>query len=109
VGYDEFDVKGFRYCDAQMHSWIPEASRRYYFGREDEEVLPEDRWRERVADAGLSLVSPRQWDLREAFGREPRVDRATAETLVGRVMEMANIVSSDSNVEVVEAAIRRRL
>ena len=109
LGYDEFDVKGFRYCDAQMRSWMPEASRRHYVGREDEEILPEDGWRERVADAGFSLLSPRQWYLREALGREPGVDRADAKTLVARVMEMANVVSSSSNEDVVEAAIRRRL
>lgn len=109
MGYDEFDVKGFRYCDAQMRSWMPEASRRHYVGREDEEVLPEDGWRERVADAGFSLLSPRQWYLREGLSNGPHLSRPEAENLVGKVMELANIVSSASNTDVVEAAIRRRL
>lgn len=109
LGYDEFDVKGFRYCDAQMRSWMPEASRVHYVGREEEEVLPEDGWRERVADAGLTLLSPRQWYLREGVSHVPHLGRFEAETLVGRVMELANIVSSASFDEVVKAAIRRRL
>lgn len=109
LGYDEFDVKGFRYCDAQMRLWMPEASRHYYVGREDEEVLPEDGWRERVADAGLSLISPRQWYLREGMRRGPHLSVTSAQTLVRRVLELANIVSSSSNADVVEAAIRRRM
>jgi len=108
LGYDEFDVKGFRYCDAQMRSWLPEASRQHYIGREDEEVLPEDGWRHKVADAGLSLLSPRQWYLREALERKPCVDQQTAEMLVARVMEMANVVSSDQP-GVWDAAVKRRL
>lgn len=107
-GYDEFDVKGFRYCDAQMRSWMPEESRRHYLGREDEEVLPEDGWREKVADAGLTLLSPRQWYLREAMGRGPHLDRPTAEALVARVFALANVLSSDQG-NVWEAAVARRL
>lgn len=109
MGYDTFDVKGFRYCDANMRSWMPEASRRYYIGREDEEVLPEDGWRARVADEGFLLLSPRQWYLREGSARNPHLNRPEAELLVDRVLELANIVSSGSNADVVEAAIQRRL
>lgn len=109
MGYREFDVKGFRYCDAQMGSWLPEASRQYYLGREDEEVLPEDGWRQKVWDSGLTLLSPRQWYLREGLGRQPQLDQSTAENYVREVMAYANIVSSSSNQDVIEAAIRRRL
>lgn len=108
IGYDEFDVKGFRYCDAQMKSWMPAKSRQYYLGREEEEVLPEDGWREKVADSGLSLLSPRQWYLREGLKRQPAVDKATAIQLVKKVMQFANIVSSDGNQQVIDAAIYRR-
>lgn len=109
LGYDEFDVKGLRYDRRNMGSWMPGASQRYYLGREDEEVLPEDGWRQRVADAGLSLLSPRQWYMREAAGREPRLARSQAEAYVARVLELANVVSSDDNQAVVEASIQRRL
>jgi hypothetical protein len=109
LGYDEFDVKGFRYCDARMRSWLPEQARRHYVGREDEEVLPEDGWRERVTDAGLTLLSPRQWYLREGLSRSPHLSRPEAEACVAKVMELANVVSSGTNADVVEAAIQRRL
>lgn len=109
LGYEHFDVKGLRYCDANMGRWMPDVSKAYYRGRENEEVLPEDGWREKVADAGLTLLSPRQWYLREAAGRGPNLDQETAERHVGRVLELANVVSSGSNAEVIEAAIRRRL
>ncbi len=109
LGYDHFDVKGIRYCEAQMGGWMPEPSKRWYVGHEDEEILPEDGWRERVADAGLTLLSPRLWYRREAAGRGPNLDRATAERYVGEVLKLANVVSSGSNAEVIEAAITRRM
>ncbi len=110
LGYDHFDVKGFRYCDAQMGEWLPEASRRHYVGREDAEVLAEDGWRERVADAGLSLVSPRQWYVAEAqrLHLGPNLDRETAQSLVRKVFELANVVSSDQHA-VFDTAVARRL
>jgi hypothetical protein len=108
MGYDEFDVKGLRYGDSRMGSWMPEASKQFYLGREDEEVLPEDGWRERVSDAGLSLLSPREWYLREGMKLAPKLDQATAETLVDQMMELANVVSSDQS-SVRETAIMRRL
>ena len=101
--------RGFRYCDAQMRSWMPESSRQYYIGREDEEVLPEDGWRQKVADAGFSLLSPRQWYLREGLKRFPHLDREKAEELVGQVMNLANVVSSADREAVWEAAVTRRL
>lgn len=109
MGYREFDVKGFRYCDAQMRPWIPESSRQYYLDREDEEVLPEDGWRKKVEDAGLSLLSPREWYLREGLQREPHVNRGIAGDYVAKVLDLANIVSSASNQDVIETAITRRL
>lgn len=109
LGYEYFDVKGLRYCDANMGSWMPQASKAHYMGREDEEVLPEDGWREKVANAGLTLLSPRQWYLQEAIGRGPRLDRSTAEAKVAQVLDLANVVSSGSFTEVIEAAIARRL
>lgn len=108
LGYDKFDVKGFRYCDAQMRSWIPEASRRYYVGLEEEEVLPEDGWRKRAADAGLSLLSPHQWYLREGMWRQPHLNREKAKELVSCVCKLANIVSSDQK-HVWDEALNRRL
>ena len=108
LGYDHFDVKGFRYCDARMGSWMPEASKSHYLGREEEEILPEDGWREKVELAGLTLLSPRQWYQREAAGKGPHLDRPTAEKNVMRLFELANIVSSNAS-GVFQAAVERRL
>ena len=108
LGYDHFDVKGLRYCHARMDSWMPEASKGYYLNREDEEVLPEDGWREKVTDAGLSLLSPRERYLREGLQLEPHIEPTAAEEAVRRVMALANVVSSDRN-GVFKAAIERRL
>jgi hypothetical protein len=41
--------------------------------------------------------------------RFPQLRYPEAQTLVARVLELANIVSSASNADVVEAAIKRRL
>lgn len=108
LGYDEFDVKGLRYCSQNMSSWMPEASKKWYEGREDEEILPEDGWRQLVSDAGLTLLSPRQWYVREGQSLSPKLNRKEAERQVLEVMKLANVVSSDSK-KVFEASVRRRL
>ena len=72
-------------------------------------MLPEDGWRQRVEGAGFSLLSPKQWYLREGIGREPSVDRECAEQMVDRVMQIANVTSSSNAAAVREAAIARRL
>lgn len=109
LGYQSFDVKGFRYCDSQMGSWMPESSKHFYLGKEDQEILPEDGWREKVEAAGLELLSPRQWYLRESSELQPKLTREQASDYVAKVMEFSNIVSSSSNQDVVEAAIKRRM
>jgi len=109
LGYNEISVKGLRYCHTRMSSWMPESSQKYYIGREDEEVLPEDGWRKKVADAGFSLLSPKEWYLCEGMSMEPHLPREEAEELVGKVLKLANITSSSSSEAVCEAAIRRRL
>jgi DNA repair photolyase len=109
LGYDEISVKGLRYCDAQMRSWMPESSRQYYIGRENEEVFPDDGWREKVADAGFSLLSPREWYLREGSELESHLPRKKAEELVDKVFQLANVTSSSPSEAVKQAAINRRL
>jgi len=107
LGYQYFDIKGFRYCDS-MRNRIPAASRAHYYGKTGE-VLPEDGWRDKVSDAGLLLKSPRQWYKEHAKALTPNCSTAEATTLVHQVLELANVVSSDSNLEVINAAIERRL
>jgi len=110
LGYDYFDVKGLRYCDANMGAWMPEASKSYYIGSDDE-VLPEDGWRQLVEGAGLELLSPRQWYIREAQLRNlsPRLSLAEAQAKVDAVMALANVVTSGNYAQVRDAAIARRL
>lgn len=107
LGYDHFDIKGLRYCDKNMGVWMPESSKKLYEGHEDQEILPEDGWREKVLDAGLNLLSPREWYLKEGSQLSPHVDEQTAKELVSKVFELANIVSSDKD-NVFEAAVQRR-
>lgn len=109
LGYEHFDVKGLRYCDAQMAGWMPEASRHWYVGHEDEEILPEDGWRQLVGEAGLNLLPPRLWYARESQGLGPHLTHEQATLYVDEVLKLANIVSSDQNEAVIAAAIARRL
>jgi DNA repair photolyase len=109
LGYDYFDVKGLRYCEATMGHWMPDTSKPFYQGREEDEILPEDGWRQMVADAGLQLLSPREWYRREGLKLSPNLVRSEAEELVKQVFALANVVSSDSNSEVFKAAVERRL
>lgn len=109
LGYSEISVKGLRYCDAQMRSWMPESSRQLYLGHEDEEVLPEDGWREKMAGEGFSFLTPKEWYLRDGWDLGPHLSRVEAEDLVARVFELANITSSASAEAVRKAAIERRL
>lgn len=109
LGYSEISVKGLRYCDARMSSWMPRDSRQYYVGREDEEVLPEDGWRGKVVDVGFGLLSPREWYLRDGLRLKPQLPRERAEKLVEQVFLLANVTSSSSSDDVRMAAIERRL
>lgn len=109
LGYEFFDVKGLRYCASNMAKWMPESSKHWYEGKEDLEILPEDGWRDRVAEAGLSLLSPRQWYGQQGLLLSPKLDRALATELVAKVADLANIVTSGTTNDVIRAAIDRRL
>jgi len=109
LGYDQVGVKGIRYCDAHMASWMPSLSRGAYRGREDEEVLPEDGWRQLVEDAGFTLRSPKDWYLEQVSTLGPHLERGEAENLVDQVFRLANVTSSSDDASVWEAAIRRRM
>ena len=110
LGYDYFDVKGFRYCSQNMSSWMPESSKPFYEGHEDEEILPEDGWRKKVSDAGFKLLSPRQWYLQESINQnlQPKLSKTEATDLVQQVFKLANVVSSDA-INVFDEAVLRRL
>lgn len=109
MGYSEISVKGLRYCHSRMSSWMPESSQQYYIGREDEEVLPEDGWRDKVAEASFSLLSPKEWYIRDGMSMSPHLPREEAEELVEQTFKFANVTSSSNSEEVKKAAISRRL
>lgn len=108
LGYNEICVKGLRYNPDTMGSWMPSASKSLYQGRGIEETLPEDGWREKVADAGLSLLSPKMWYWRDGHSLSPQLNRDEATQYVDELLGMAQIASSAPE-EVRESAIARRL
>ena len=107
LGYTAVDVKGLRY-DPSMTEWMPQGARKFYEGTEGKEVLPEDGWRERIADAGLGLKPLRLWSAEQALPT-PQLTRSEAERRVADLLEFANITSSDSDESVIAATIGRRL
>lgn len=109
LGYDEFSCKGLRYNPATMSAWMPKASQLIYEGSGGDEILPEDGWRDLVSAAGLSLLSPKEWYLREALPLEPHVRLPEAIKLVGELANFARVASSSAASAVMEAAIKRRL
>lgn len=108
IGYDEICIKGLRYNPATMSSWMPEESKPLYEGRGIEETLPEDGWRQKVADSGLSLISPKLWYLQEGGDRSKKITIDQASTNVGLLLPYCQVASSSQWEEVRESAIARR-
>ncbi len=107
LGYEFVDVKGLRF-DPGMADWMPETSRKFYAGTEGSESLPEDGWREQIAEVGLRLKSLRVWGAENARPT-PSLSREEAERRVASLLGYANITSSDNDDAVVRATIERRL
>lgn len=107
LGYNEVCIKGLRYNASTMGCWMPENSKKFYHS--SEETLPEDGWREKVADTGLTLLSPKQWYWRDGINNSPALTKSYARELVCRLLKISNIASSATKEEVIEAAIARRL
>lgn len=109
MGYDEVCFKGLRYNPETMGSWMPSSSKLLYEGQGIEEVLPEDGWREKVEDAGLSLLSPKQWYYREAINNQPKLSKSEAISNVDQLLQLAQVASSASGDIVRRSLIERRL
>ena len=107
MGYNEIDVKGLRYNHENMQAWMPVNSQKYYIGTEEKEILPEDGWREKLYQAGMELKSLKSWYRQENL--YPKLDRIQATEKVMKILEYANITSSDTNEAVIQSAIERRL
>lgn len=107
MGYSAMDVKGLRYNDQSMRTWMPAASQMYYEGKGESEVLPEDGWRQRLEDEGIRLKSLKSWYRSDIL--TPKLSPEEAKNCVAQVLELANITSSASNEEVIREAVLRRL
>lgn len=110
LGYSEVCIKGLRYNPETMGDWMPLQSKIFYEGRGIQEVLPEDGWRDRVFEAGLSLLSPKQWYLREGQNLSPAIPIKEATRLTNEVLALAKVASSSGSEDAVRnACILRRL
>lgn len=107
LGYDEIDVKGFRY-NPRFDEWMNKKSIELYHGSNEEEVLIEDGWREKVIESGLKIISLKDWYKKQNL-TTPKLTREEAELKVREVMKMANITSSGTDEEVFESSVQRRL
>jgi len=108
LGYEYIDVKGLRYNDETMRTWMPEKSRFLYIGKGDQENLVEDGWREKIKESGLELLSLKKWYQKD-HSLTPSLSYEEAARKVDKLLEIANITSSDTDSAVIEAAIGRRL
>lgn len=108
LGYGEVCIKGLRYNPETMGAWMPSQSKALYEGHGIEEVLPEDGWRDRVSEAGLSLLSPKQWYEREGRQLSPSLTRESAIALTDELLAISKIASSSPSA-VRDACIARRL
>lgn len=109
IGYDEVCFKGLRYNSETMGSWMPETSKPLYEGHGIEEVLPEDGWQQKVEDAGLKLLSPKQWYYREAINNQPKLSENEAAKNVDQLLQIAQVASSANGEAVRRSLIDRRM
>jgi len=109
LGYDEVCFKGLRYNSETMGSWMPETSKPLYQGHGIEEVLPNDGWQQKVEDAGLSLLSPKQWYYREAINNQPKLSKSEAIANVDQLLQLAQVASSASGDIVRRSLVERRM
>lgn len=109
MGYDEVCFKGLRYNSETMSSWMPETSKPLYQGHGIEEVLPDDGWQQKIEDAGLSLLSPKQWYYREAINNQPKLSQDEAIANVDQLLQLAQVASSASGDIVRRSLIERRM
>ena len=107
LGYKEFCVKGLRYNPETMGVWMPDRSKPLYESG-IQESLPEDGWRDHVADAGLTLLSPKEWYWRDGHQRDPSCSYHEAVEHVDQLLPLCQIASSNPG-EVRIAAIQRRI
>jgi hypothetical protein len=109
LGYQSISVKGLRYNPTTMSNWMPTASRLLYDNSSQKEVLPDDGWREKVVDSGLSLLSPQHWYRDSAINLYPKLDLESATTQVNTLLNYCQIASSSSSQSVIDAVVKRKM
>jgi hypothetical protein len=109
LGYQSISVKGLRYNPTTMSNWMPLNSQAVYDNTSQEEVLPDDGWREQVIDSGLSLLSPQQWYRDSAINLYPKLDLESATTQVNTLFNYCQIASSSSSQSVIDAVVKRKM
>ncbi len=108
MGYDYVDVKGLRYNHETMKNWMPEESQKYYIGTNEEEILPEDGWREKIQQAGMVLKVLKDW-YQEGQELVPKITEEEAKADAEKILQLANITSSDTDEAVIKALIKRKM
>ena len=106
LGYNEIDIKGLRY-NPRFNEWLPENAVHLYEGSDEKEILIND-FEEELNKSGLKKVSLKEWYKKQEL-RTPSLDYETARLKVTEVFKMANITSSDTDKQVFDAAVQRRL
>jgi hypothetical protein len=109
LGYQSISVKGLRYNPTTMSNWMPTASRLLYDNSSQKEVLPDDGWREKVVDSGLSLLSPQHWYRDSAINLYPKLDLEQASSQVTTLLNYCQIASSSSSHSVIDAVVKRKM
>ncbi|GAC1505146.1 MAG: hypothetical protein NVS2B14_17560 [Chamaesiphon sp.] len=70
-----------------MISWI--KNREIYLEHQDAEFLPDDGWQEKVRDAGLKLLSPRQWYWQQNI-KDPSLNFEIASRHISALLNILN-------------------
>ena len=78
-----------------------------YEGSDEKEILINDL-EEELNKSGLKKVSLKEWYKKQEL-RTPSLDYETARLKVTEVFKMANITSYDTDKQVFDAAVQRRL
>ena len=108
MGYDEVDIKGFRY-DPSMSSFLPEHVDSVYRTSTGTESFPyEDAVKEKIKSNGIQVISLRRW-VNEHTSHEKSISFERARSYVNRLLIYANITSSASSKAVIESCVKRRL
>ena len=108
LGYEEVDIKGFRY-DPSMSSFLPKHVNAVYNSFTGIESFPyEGIIKENIKAAGIQIIPLRNW-VNKQTSQEKSIPLELATSYVNQILSYANITSSASSKEVIIHCIRRRI